>query len=657
MPSLPVLQPRATPNHSSKPVSRMTKWRVGALVVLHILIVAHVVHWLMTGRTVNRFVFSDSMRTLETGEINPAFIAFGVAILATALMGRFLCGWACHMGALQDVCAWILRKFNIRPRPFTSRALGYVPVGLALYMFVWPTAHREVVWPAASTLSPTLASWVGPAEPFPGWSTDWTVDRIWEGLPSFWVGLFFLLTCGVATVYFLGARGLCRYGCPYGGFLLAAEQCAPIRVVVDQSKCDQCGLCTAACTAGVQVLKEVHDHGAILDRNCVRSLDCVSVCPQSALSLGLARPALFTSGKAKRRTLHAADPTLWQELVLAVVFIATFVILRGLYGTLPMLMAAALSIIVAFMVFTLMRMLGRADARLARWQIKRADRVTRPGWAFVTACTLAGLLLAHSAVVRFALWRAEALDNRVTVSYDDAVRGAPLPPEQVATARTALGWYRLGSIASRGGIGLGITPEASVRVAWLSLVVGERDRAIDELRMLAESGRGADRPSMELGQLLLATGRVEEAATALEGLAVSHRTWWRTRDLLCAVWAQTGRADKAEALCQSVIAAHPHEAWARITLARVLIATGRPGEGLAQASKAAADSPGDPTVRGEYARFLFATGHLDDALKELDAAATTRPAARAGLLNLGAAMLDNAGRTAESVAWKKRSAS
>ncbi|HMN41037.1 MAG TPA: 4Fe-4S binding protein [Phycisphaerales bacterium] len=632
----------------------MARWRVASLIALHVLIAAHILHWAITGRTLSRFVFSDSIRTLESGEINPAFIAFGVAILATALMGRFLCGWACHMGALQDLCAWVLRKFNIRPRLFTSRVLGYVPVGLALYMFVWPIAHREVVAPSAAALSPTLAAWVGPAAPFPGWSTDWTADRLWEGLPSLWVGLFFLLTCGVATVYFLGARGLCRYGCPYGGILLAAEQCAPIRVVVDQSKCDQCGLCTAACTAGVQVLKEVHTHGAVLDRNCVRSLDCVSVCPQGALSLGLARPALFTRAKAKRRTLHAADPTLWQEAVLAAAFIGTFFVLRGLYGLVPMLMGASLAVIGAFMVFVLMRMLGRPDARLARWQIKRAGRITRSGWVFAGAFALATALLAHSAVVRFAIWRGGSWDTSVTVSYDDAFRGAPLPSDQVAAARTALGWYRLGSALSRGGIGLTITPEASIRVAWLSLVAGDRDRATDELRMLADSGRGADRPAMELGQLLLSAGRTDEAARELERLARSHADWWRTRDLLCALWTQNGRAKDAETLCESAIAARPHQAWARITLARVLIATGRPGDGLAQATLAAADARDDPTVRGEYARFLFAAGQLDDALAELDAAAKARPVARTGLLNLGAAMLASAGRNAESVAWAQR---
>jgi hypothetical protein len=31
-----------------------------------------------------------------------------VAILATLIFGRFVCGWGCHILALQDFCAWML---------------------------------------------------------------------------------------------------------------------------------------------------------------------------------------------------------------------------------------------------------------------------------------------------------------------------------------------------------------------------------------------------------------------------------------------------------------------------------------------------------------------------------------------------------------------
>ena len=72
----------------------------------------------------------------------PGFIFFSLAIIATLIFGRFVCGWGCHIVALQDFCAWLLKKIGLKPRPFRSRLLIYVPLIVALYMFVWPTAVR-----------------------------------------------------------------------------------------------------------------------------------------------------------------------------------------------------------------------------------------------------------------------------------------------------------------------------------------------------------------------------------------------------------------------------------------------------------------------------------------------------------------------------------
>ncbi|MDG1454569.1 MAG: 4Fe-4S binding protein, partial [Planctomycetota bacterium] len=82
------------------------------------------------------------MYTLENGEVNAGFIFFILAILSTAILGRWFCGWACHMVALQDLCAWMMKKIGITPRPFRSRLLGLIPFFLAFYMFLWPTVKR-----------------------------------------------------------------------------------------------------------------------------------------------------------------------------------------------------------------------------------------------------------------------------------------------------------------------------------------------------------------------------------------------------------------------------------------------------------------------------------------------------------------------------------
>ena len=121
--------------------------RAAVLLTVHVLIALHVAQWLTTGSTVSPVEPSESMKTFELGEVNAGFVFFAVAILATLVFGRFFCGWGCHIVALQDLCAWIMKKLGVHPKPFRTRLLVYIPVVLAIYMFAWPTIKRELVLP------------------------------------------------------------------------------------------------------------------------------------------------------------------------------------------------------------------------------------------------------------------------------------------------------------------------------------------------------------------------------------------------------------------------------------------------------------------------------------------------------------------------------
>ena len=293
---LPVLGDRE--RAAAERLLRRRRLRAAVLAGVWLLMIAHVTHWAVAGRSIAPFVLSDAMKTLELGQINPGFLLFTAALLVTLACGRFLCGWACHMGALQDLCAWMLGKAGVRPRMFRARLLGYVPLFLAVYMFIWPTVKRVALLPVLEHIWPDAAVCLGPVPPFPGWSTQFMTTELWSGLPSVAVAIPFLLLCGFATVYFLGARGLCRYGCPYGGFFLPVEQVA---VGHRRRRSVRWVRNTAACTAGVRVREETRTFGMVVDRNCMRSLDCVAACPHDALRLGVAAP-----GDLQRASMRAS---------------------------------------------------------------------------------------------------------------------------------------------------------------------------------------------------------------------------------------------------------------------------------------------------------------------------------------------------------------
>src|SRR5687768_11642298 len=197
---LPVLAtPGPTSGEPRIAKSRTARWRAISLILLYLLMIAHVIQWRIMGRTVSPIEPSEAMYTLQSGAINAGFIFFSLAILATLIFGRFVCGWGCHIVALQDFCAWLLKKIGMTPRPFRSRLLIYVPLLAALYMFVWPTAYRFFVKPASEPLIPQFTNHL-------------VTTEFWATFPTVAVAIPFLFICGFVTVYFLGSKGFCTYG-------------------------------------------------------------------------------------------------------------------------------------------------------------------------------------------------------------------------------------------------------------------------------------------------------------------------------------------------------------------------------------------------------------------------------------------------------------
>ena len=166
------------------------------------------------GRQFRRSNLRRRCTRLASGAVNAGFIFFTLAIAATLIFGRFVCGWGCHILALQDLCAWLLKKMGLKPRPFRSRLLVFVPLIGALYMFVWPTAARLIAAPKDAPL-------------FPQFTNHLVTTEFWATFPPFAVAVPFLFICGFLTVYFLGSKGFCTYACPYGGFFSLADKVSP----------------------------------------------------------------------------------------------------------------------------------------------------------------------------------------------------------------------------------------------------------------------------------------------------------------------------------------------------------------------------------------------------------------------------------------------
>lgn len=483
------LEPQ-TPIKRRIKASTMGRWRALALLLVHVLIGLHIAHWLTAGETMTPVEPSEAMAFSRDSIVNAGLIFFAAMILLTAVFGRFFCGWACHVLALQDFCRYLMLKVGITPKPLRSYTLAWVPALAFAYMFIWPLVYRV---------------WIGDSLAVRG--VELTTEHFWATFPGLVVGFLTLFISGFLCVYFLGAKGFCTYACPYGAIFAAVDRVAPLRIRVTDA-CSQCGHCTAVCSSNVRVHEEVRDWGMVVSPGCMKCQDCVSVCPKGALYYGSGPIPLFAK---PRRELPPKAKILWRdELVLALVFALTFVTVRGLYGLVPFLMALGVAAVTAFLVLTALRMLSDGTVARPGLRLKRAGLWLPGGKVFFTVvlCLLVGLV--HSGIVRVH----EHLGSEALSKLDAprlallAQPGHPAPlsvPEQRAVAQGIAALHTVeqwGLIPSLGN---------SARLAWLFALQNNTEQALE----YAQQGLGRNEWPGEMQQLIahakVAQGRTPEA--------------------------------------------------------------------------------------------------------------------------------------------------
>ena len=604
---LPVLKISTAPKSDIRE-SKAGRWRAASLIVLYLLMIAHVIQWKLTGQTVSPIEPSESMYTLQNGAVNAGFIFFILAILATLIFGRFVCGWGCHIVALQDFCGWLMKKCGLTPRPFRSRLLVFVPLIVALYMFVWPTVSRYLVKPANEAL-------------FPQFTNHLITSDYWTTFPSVAVAIPFLFICGFMTVYFLGSKGFCTYGCPYGGFFSLADQVAPGKIRVTDA-CNECGHCTAVCTSNVLVHAEVKQYGMVVDQGCMKCMDCISVCPNDALYFGFGKPAIAVK-KVVKKNYSLTWP---EELFAAVVFFVSFMAVWDVYQLVAMLMALGVASVTTFLAVRTLKLVRSSDLSFHRWNLKSGGVIRKAGWVFLGfAAAWIGLNI-HSGYVRYHEREGAIAYERIRI------------PDELALARTnPTRWLSASDVVNiKEGkehfiaamqAGLFVNKEALSKFAWMEYLSADNSHALYSLSRAAQHQEAQGR-ALSLyyrGAILNRLGRPDEALESLNEALIERPDLVTAREEKGEALWRLGLRDEAVSTWKDAVRGNSGLPLANNLLAAASSASGQPEVAAAYQDQADRATPNDPLFHWMLGLRLQNLGMLDLAEKHFEHAIQLNP--------------------------------
>ena len=199
------------------------------------------------------------------------YYMFGIILLYGILFGRWICGFLCPFGLIQDL-VYKIKTPKLKKSGFT-RALSYLKyVILAVFVFIIPLAYAFRDFPL-----PAFCKYICPAgtlEGAIGLLSNQLNSELLVMLGPLFTWKFVLLICFLVGAVF-AYRFFCRFFCPLGALYGLFNKIALVGVKLDRPKCIDCGLCQSKCKMDIR---------HVGDRECINCGECMSVCPTKAIS-------------------------------------------------------------------------------------------------------------------------------------------------------------------------------------------------------------------------------------------------------------------------------------------------------------------------------------------------------------------------------------
>ena len=208
---------------------------------------------------------------LYSAEKSTLYYMVGIIMLYGLMLGRWICGWLCPFGLIQDLLHKI-KTPKLKKNRVTKILSYFKYVVLVFFAVILPLmyAFRDFPLPGfckyicpAGTLGGAIGLLISPEN-----------SGMFSMLGPLFTWKFALMVSFIVSSIFI-YRVFCRFVCPLGALYSLFNKFCLLGIKLNRDKCVDCGRCISKCKMDIS---KVGDH------ECIHCGECIEVCPTKAIT-------------------------------------------------------------------------------------------------------------------------------------------------------------------------------------------------------------------------------------------------------------------------------------------------------------------------------------------------------------------------------------
>jgi len=199
------------------------------------------------------------------GVVAGSFIIFSIQFIISLFLGRWLCGYACPVGGLQEC---LMLANNKKAKGGARNIIKYC---------LW------VPWLTAIVILFVRAGGIKEVDFF--YHTQFGVSLYAPFTYAIYYGVILVI---VVPALIMGKRAFCHYVCWMAPFMIVGTKVSGLlkiprlRMKAIKNNCIGCGKCSDKCPMSLAVQKMVESE-SIKSAECILCGECVDTCPKKAI--------------------------------------------------------------------------------------------------------------------------------------------------------------------------------------------------------------------------------------------------------------------------------------------------------------------------------------------------------------------------------------